>query len=93
MLDDTAFDIHLRIKCSITLLTMGVKDTGLKSDSIGGDFLGSGITQVVFHRLHTCPSITELLKMAHSGAANRGEKSLRTHAGMSSGPVALVAFR
>ena len=96
MLGAMASRTHLQMKCSSTLLMTGVRDTGLKSDSIsvGGLFLGRGdyVWQTSTSRGHI-PSLMELLKTAHSGLARKGAKSRSTQVGISSGPVAFPGLR
>ena len=95
ILGATASRTHLQMKCSSTLLMTGVRDTGLKSDSIcvGGFFLGRGITWADLHKSETYPCLMELLKTAHSGLARKGAKSRSTQVGISSGPVAFPGLR
>ena len=57
-----------------------------------GCFFGNGMTVADFHSLGRTPSLSELLKIAVTGAARRCEKSFNTHGGMLSGPVALLTL-
>ena len=57
-----------------------------------GCFFGKGMTVADFHSLGSTPSLSELLKIAVTGAARRCEQSFNTHGGMFSGPVALLTL-
>ena len=55
--------IQLKIKPSRTLLSTGVKDIGLRSESTHGGWgiFPSGRTSALFHSLGTLPSLMEEL--------------------------------
>ena len=58
----------------------------------GGCFFDNGMTVADYHSLGRTPSLSELLKIAVTGAARRCKKSFNTHGGMLSGPVALLTM-
>ena len=58
----------------------------------GGCFFDNGMTVADFHSIGRTPSLSELLKIAVTGAARRCEKSVSTHDGKLSGPVALLTL-
>ena len=61
--------IQLKTKPSRTLLITGVKDIGLRTESIdcGSGVFASGKTSVLFQSLGTWPSLMEELKMEQTG--------------------------
>ena len=55
-------------------------------------FFGNGITLAIFHSMGSTPYLRELLEIAVNGGARTFAWFLNTHAGMLSGPVALLAL-
>ena len=47
-----------------------------------GCFFDNGMTVADFHSMGSTPSLSELLKIAMTGAASRCEKSFNTYGGM-----------
>ena len=58
----------------------------------GGCFFDNGMTVADFHSLGRTPSLSELLKIAVTGAARRCKKYFNTHGGMLSVPMALLTL-
>ena len=75
MCGKTNLSTHLSTTDSNTLASIGLSDIGLISFSSesGGCFFGNGMTVAVFQSLGNIPSLSELLKIAVIGAANRCE--------------------
>ena len=75
MCGKTKLSTHLSTIDSNTLASIGVSDKGLISFSSesGGCFFGNGMTVAVFQSSGNIPSLSELLKIAVIGAANRSE--------------------
>ena len=79
---------------SSTLLTIGVRETGLKSESTlsAGVVFGTGITFADFQRDGMTPSRTDALKIEHKGRQSAQAFSRRNHAAISSGPADECSF-
>ena len=58
----------------------------------GGCFFDNIMTVADFHILGSTPSLSELLKIAVTGAARRCEKTFSTHGGMLSDPLTLLTL-
>ena len=83
--------IQLKTKPSRTLLITGVKDIGLRSESIdcGWGVFASGRTSALFQSLGTWPSLMEELKMEQTGLEMIDAQSFKTQFGILSGPTDL----
>ena len=83
--------IQLKTKPSRTLLITGVKDIGLRSESIdcGWGVFASGRTSALFQSLGTWPSLMKELKMEQTGLEMIGAQSFITQFGILSGPTDL----
>ena len=84
--------IQLKTKPSRTLLITGVKDIGLRSESIdcGWGVFASDRTSALFQSLGTWPSLMEELKMEQTGLEMTDAQSFITQFGFYQVPLICV---